>query len=168
VIGTLLGWGFLFISVKFLNSIMGSGNLIISLVAVLIAIANFVGIIAYPIIGFKLGAKHIFTTKRTVVNEVGRSEKQQAVDRREPKIRTEYQSSASRARLEQFSSASKEKDLKAWKDSEIETTIRYGEYLVSVIIGVWLGAVSSWWVGLFAAVLAVGLGELIIVSNRPD
>lgn len=169
IIGALLGWVFLYASMHFVNSIMGSGNLFVSLVAVLVAIANFIGFFAYPIIGFKLGAKYIFTTKRTVVTGgAGPQKPQETIDLNQQQGRAATPSSESDARLDVIRGTSKERELKAWEDSEIESRIRYGEYLASLIAGVWLGVVSSWWVGLFAAVVVVGLGELIIVSNRPS
>lgn len=68
IIGALLGWGFLFLSVKFVNSIMGSGNFLLTALAAIVALANFIGFFAYPIIGFKLGSKYMFTTTRTRID----------------------------------------------------------------------------------------------------
>lgn len=193
IVGALLGWGFLFLAVKFVNSIMGSGNFFLTALAALVALANFIGFFAYPIIGFKLGAKHIFTTTRTLIeSSADTAEKAQTSVRTEtvqkaaapsnPKPSNGGASSKkpeSGKRWEEFSSrfdagfealqaASREKERQEWVDRDIEARIRYGESLVAIIGGVWLGALLGWWVGLIAAVVAVGFGELVIVSNRPD
>ncbi|MCC7435242.1 MAG: hypothetical protein IT363_11195 [Methanoregulaceae archaeon] len=68
IIGAILGWGFLFLCVQVVSSLMGSRNLLVMVLNLALAIANFIGIVAYPVIGYKLGSKYMFTSTRTTID----------------------------------------------------------------------------------------------------